>query len=92
MKNEIKEIIKKYNIPYREITKICGISPSSIFYILEESKNSKIREDSYRKIFEALYLIAKKRIVEGYGLDHALDTLDSKLHFEMVLKNDKNIL
>lgn len=92
MKHKIKELVEKYNVTYRELYKICGLSPSSLFYILEQSKSLKIREDSYRKIFEGLYLIAKQRIIDGYSLDHELDTLDSKLHYEFLLKNDKNNL
>lgn len=92
MKEKIVILLEKYKIKCNELSSVSKIPYSSLLYILYKSESHEIREDLYKKIFEGLYLLAQKRIVDGYNLDHELDNLDTKLHYEVLLKNDKNNL
>lgn len=87
MKKEITQLIKKYNITTKHLAEAAGIRRATLHRALFDFPESEFKRETYIKLFEALYLIAKKRREEAYELDHALDRMDEELFFIMVKKH-----
>lgn len=86
MKKEITQLIKKYNITTKHLAEVAGIRRATLHRALFDFPESEFKRETYIKLFEALYLIAKKRKEEAFELDHALDRMDEELFFKMVKK------
>lgn len=79
MKKEITQLIKKYNITTKHLAEVAGIRRATLHRALFDFPESEFKKETYVKLFEALYLIAKKRKEQAYELDDALDRMDEEL-------------